>query len=177
MEGTVAVETTMEDNRMRINKNRNRYPYCIVWTPIPMLTWIFPFIGHMGICYSSGVIRDFAGPYYVSEDDMAFGNPTRYLQLNPMKVHRGDWDQSISAASDEYKTRMHNLCCDNCHSHVAMSLNLMEYNGDTNWNMVTLALKTFVFGKYVSVCGFIKTWLPFCLFIGIFITLAIVFKW
>ena len=24
-----------------------------------------------------GVIRDFAGPYYVSEDNMAFGNPTR----------------------------------------------------------------------------------------------------
>lgn len=28
--------------------------------------WLFPFIGHMGICTSSGVIRDFAGPYYVS---------------------------------------------------------------------------------------------------------------
>lgn len=28
--------------------------------------WIFPFIGHMGIGMSSGVIRDFAGPYYVS---------------------------------------------------------------------------------------------------------------
>lgn len=28
--------------------------------------WLFPFIGHMGIAMSSGVIRDFAGPYYVS---------------------------------------------------------------------------------------------------------------
>lgn len=175
-EGTTIDATMSADNHMSINRNRNRYPYCIVWTPIPMLTWFFPFIGHMGICYSSGVIRDFAGPYYVSEDDMAFGNPTRYLQLNPMKVLRGDWDQSISAASDEYKTRMHNLCCDNCHSHVAMALNMMEYNGSTNWNMVTLAFRTFIFGKYVSACGFIKTWLPFCLFIGIVITLASVFK-
>ena len=25
-----------------------------------------PFIGHMGICTSAGVIRDFAGPYFVS---------------------------------------------------------------------------------------------------------------
>ena len=28
--------------------------------------WFIPIIGHMGICTSSGVIRDFAGPYYVS---------------------------------------------------------------------------------------------------------------
>lgn len=28
--------------------------------------WLFPVIGHMGICTSAGVIRDFAGPYYVS---------------------------------------------------------------------------------------------------------------
>ena len=28
--------------------------------------WLFPFIGHMGICTSNGVIRDFAGPYFVS---------------------------------------------------------------------------------------------------------------
>ena len=28
--------------------------------------WLFPFIGHMGIAMSSGVIRDFAGPFYVS---------------------------------------------------------------------------------------------------------------
>ena len=57
--------STNMDNRMMVNVARDRYPYCIVWTPIPMLTWIFPFIGHMGIAYSSGVIRDFAGPYYV----------------------------------------------------------------------------------------------------------------
>jgi len=30
------------------------------------IRWLFPFIGHMGICTTAGVIRDFAGPYYVS---------------------------------------------------------------------------------------------------------------
>ena len=163
----------MDDVRMKINVKRNRYPYCIVWTPIPMLTWMFPFIGHMGISYSSGVIRDFAGPYYVSEDNMAFGNPTRYLQFNPMKVNRGDWDQSISAASDEYKHRMHNLCCDNCHSHVAMSLNFIEYDGISNWNMFRLAARMFIFGKYVNVYGFLKTWLPFLIMVGIIATILV----
>uniref|UniRef100_A0A8C1Y3N4 Transmembrane protein 222a n=1 Tax=Cyprinus carpio TaxID=7962 RepID=A0A8C1Y3N4_CYPCA len=50
----------------KIDKEMSRYPYCIVWTPIPVLTWFLPFIGHMGICTSAGVIRDFAGPYFVS---------------------------------------------------------------------------------------------------------------
>lgn len=26
---------------------------------------------------------------------------------------------------------MHNLCCDNCHSHVARALNIMHYDGST----------------------------------------------
>jgi hypothetical protein len=50
----------------RIDVGRVRYPHCLVWTPIPVLSWLFPFIGHMGIARTDGVIRDFAGPYYVS---------------------------------------------------------------------------------------------------------------
>ncbi|MCJ8750315.1 hypothetical protein PDJAM_G00261640 [Pangasius djambal] len=50
----------------KIDRELSRYPFCIVWTPIPGLTWFLPFIGHMGICTSAGVIRDFAGPYFVS---------------------------------------------------------------------------------------------------------------
>ena len=107
---------------------------------------------------------------------MAFGRPTRYLQLNPMKVSLTDWDQSVSSASDEYKTRMHNLCCDNCHSHVAMALNMMAYDGKTSWNMIILAFKTFIFGKYVSFYGFLKTWLPFVILIGTILVLCVIFR-
>lgn len=24
------------------------FPHCIVWSPIPLVTWFIPFIGHMG---------------------------------------------------------------------------------------------------------------------------------
>lgn len=34
-----------------------RYPYCIVWTAIPPITWFLPFVGHMGIADSNGVNR------------------------------------------------------------------------------------------------------------------------
>jgi len=153
-----------------IDKSRQRYPCCIVWTPIPVLTWLFPIIGHMGIGLSSGVIRDFAGPYYVSEDNMGFGRPTKYWQLTPTNANGGipGWDRAVTEASDIYKGRMHNLFCDNCHSHVAMSLNLMHYNKSTNWNMVKLAILMLVHSKYVNFGGFLKTWIPFFLLTGIF---------
>ena len=66
-----------------IDVANDRYPFCIVWTPIPMITWILPFVGHMGICDSHGVIYDFAGPFFVSRDNMAFGRPVKYWCLHP----------------------------------------------------------------------------------------------
>ncbi|XP_076812783.1 transmembrane protein 222-like isoform X2 [Clavelina lepadiformis] len=132
-----------------VRSDINRFPTCIVWTPLPMITWILPIIGHMGIATTAGVIRDFAGPYFVSEDDMAFGKPTKYWQLNPKNVAYSTWDQAVHEASEEYKHHMHNLCCDNCHSHVALALNIMQYNRATNWNMIKVWFLMLVHGKYV----------------------------
>ncbi|KAJ8373237.1 hypothetical protein AAFF_G00267290 [Aldrovandia affinis] len=160
----------------KIDPNMSRYPYCVVWTPIPVLSWLLPFIGHMGICTSSGVIRDFAGPYFVSEDNMAFGRPTKYWRLDVSKVYGSGsnaWDTAIHNASEEYKHRMHNLCCDNCHSHVAMALNLMRYDNSTSWNMLKLCLMSLIYSKHVSCAGFLKTWLPFLLLIGVILTVAL----
>ncbi len=55
-------------------------------------------------------------------DAMGFGNPTRYLVLDPKKVTGGSekWDDSVAKASTVYKTRMHNLFWDNCHSHTGI---------------------------------------------------------
>ncbi|XP_065651441.1 uncharacterized protein LOC100206117 isoform X2 [Hydra vulgaris] len=158
---------------LTINTKHNRYPYCIVWTPIPVLTWFFPFIGHMGIAYSSGVIRDFSASNYVSEDEFGFGNPTKYLQFNPSKVTKDNWDDAVMSASEEYTHRRHNLYHDNCHSHVAMSLNLMGYNGKTSWNNVNLALQMFAYGKHISAFGFIKSWLPFLIILVIIMAIII----
>lgn len=163
-------------NQAMINYSTHRYPFCIVWTPIPVLSWFFPFIGHMGIAMSNGVIRDFAGPYHVSEDDMGFGWPTRYLQLNPMLVSGGshEWDEAVSKSSVLYGTRMQNFC-DNCHSHVGLALQYMKYRNRTNYNMIYLAAWLFISGKYVGFGGFLKTWLPFfvvvtvCTIVGMYL--------
>ncbi|XP_011255700.1 transmembrane protein 222 [Camponotus floridanus] len=160
---------------LSIYPERQRFPFCIVWTPLPLLTYFLPFIGHMGIATSTGVIRDFAGPYHVSEDNMAFGKPTKYWQLDYTKAKGSiqGWDAGVAEASEIYKTRMHNLCCDNCHSHVATALNLMSYDNSSSWNMVKLAFFMLLHGKYVSVLGFLKTWLPFCIFVTVVLILCL----
>lgn len=121
------------------NVERDKFPYAIVWTPIPCLTWFLPFVGHMvcapisvpivckyinevvdawlqGIADSNGAIHDFAGPYYIGYDDMAFGRPSRYLVLDPKLIQAPtspsipqSWDASIAVGDSVYKKRMHNL--------------------------------------------------------------------
>lgn len=164
-----------EEEGYHINYETDKYPFCIVWTPIPLLTWLFPFIGHMGIALSNGVIRDFAGPYFVSEDNMAFGRPTRYIILDPLKVSGGanEYDEAITKASVVYSSRMHNLCWDNCHSHVGMALSLMNYNDSRRYNMIRMASWMFFCGKYVGIKGFLKTWLPFSILFLIIVSLSI----
>uniref|UniRef100_A0A183C1X1 Probable U2 small nuclear ribonucleoprotein A' n=1 Tax=Globodera pallida TaxID=36090 RepID=A0A183C1X1_GLOPA len=152
---------------MEVGIKQHRFPFCIVWTPIPFISWLFPFIGHLGIATSKGVIRDFAGSNFVSEDDMAFGWPTLYHQLSPGKVNGGAevWDRAVAQASDEYKKRVHNLFCDNCHSHVALALNTMRYGGKSNWNNFRVGADVHLHGKLVGFDGFLRQFLPFFLII------------
>lgn len=177
--GEVDVMMSYRGGFEKNDRMKSRHPYCIVWTPLPIVTWIFPFIGHMGICTSAGVIRDFAGSYFVSEDDMGFGRPTKYWKLDTGKVCGNGpavWDKAVHDASEEYKCRPHNLLFDNCHSHVAMALNLMRYDNSTSWTMLNLCVLSFVHGRYVSCGAFLKTWLPFFMLSGVIVTFILTFN-
>lgn len=70
-----------------IDPSKARFPCCLVWTPLPVVSWLAPFIGHVGICREDGVILDFAGSNFVNVDDFAFGSVGRYLQLDREQVH------------------------------------------------------------------------------------------
>lgn len=37
-----------------IDPKTQRFPHCIVWTPLPPITWLLPFIGHMGLANKQG---------------------------------------------------------------------------------------------------------------------------
>ena len=131
------------------------FSFSILWSPLPLITWIIPFIGHMGIADSRGYSHDFQGPYYVGTNRkavMAFGPTTRYLKMDIGQLTSAErWDEAIQEADRVYCGRMHSactetryrnvccavarishtfllttdICCDNCHSHVCLALNRM----------------------------------------------------
>jgi transmembrane protein 222 len=146
-----------------VSPSRDLYPCCIVWTGLPLITMFLPFVGHMGICDSRGVIYDFAGPYSIGVDQLSFSPPTRYIRLDPslIKSTSHTYDSGIDAANDCFETQMHNIVTNNCHDHVAKALNEMKYNGRTNYNSVNLAIWMFFYGKRVSVGRTLYTFGPF----------------
>ena len=90
---------TVSECMAKEDPNNDRFPFCVVWTGLPLITPLFPFIGHLGICDSKGRVWDFDSPYHVGVcfifsfpfnffvlflffplqvDRMAFERPRRY---------------------------------------------------------------------------------------------------
>lgn len=69
-----------------VDPTKARFPCCVVWTPLPVVSWLAPFIGHVGICKEDGTILDFSGSNLINIDDFAFGSVARYLQLDRDQV-------------------------------------------------------------------------------------------
>ena len=58
------------------------------------------------------------------------------------------WDSCLHESNCIYSGRIHNICCDNCHSHVAVALEKMQYAGLSHWNMIMLGAWVFFCGKF-----------------------------
>ncbi|KAK6924435.1 TMEM222/RTE1, partial [Dillenia turbinata] len=171
---------------MHIDPGRARFPCCVVWTPLPVISWLIPFIGHMGICREDGVILDFAGPNFVCVDNFAFGAVARYIQINKDRccisshwTKREDrqgqeeseravstWDDALLKGTQEYQHRSYNLLTCNCHSFVANNLNRLNFNGG-GWNVVNLAILMFLKGRWVNNTAIVKSYLPFIIALGL----------
>jgi hypothetical protein len=61
-----------------------KFPFCLVWVPLPIVAWLVPFVGHVGICREDGVILDFAGN--INIDNLAFGATAKYVRLDREQV-------------------------------------------------------------------------------------------
>ncbi|KCV68941.1 hypothetical protein H696_04360 [Fonticula alba] len=62
------------------------FRFALVWTPLPLISWLCPVIGHIGIADAHGKISDFAGSQYVSYDNMMLGPPARYVPLSVDRI-------------------------------------------------------------------------------------------
>jgi hypothetical protein len=189
--GTMMEKMKREESEhisMAVDPSKNRFPFCLVWGPLPPLTWLVPFIGHMGIADSSGRIHDFAGPYTISIDDFMVGKATMYLQMNPEDFFSGsgnpveEWDRAISKADGDYRKMMHLLLwyvfivlkmvsqieSNNCHHHASRALCHMGRK-ETAWS---LWFKIMTKGKYAGIGAVVQTW---CGFLVLIVVIGIIF--
>lgn len=141
----------------------DRWPFCIVWTPLPIVTWFIPFIGHTGVANSKGIIYDFSDDYNVSIDNFSFGTPTKYFQFEPRYVPGGAkaWDKAIQETSDYYSKTRHSLCFNNCHQYIAGVLNKIKYDNRNDWDQYEVWRMITFQSSYTGFLGLLRQWWPF----------------
>eukprot|EP01018_Ginkgo_biloba_P020943 Gb_12095 [translate_table: standard] len=166
----------------RVDPKSARFPCCVVWTPLPIVSWLAPFIGHVGICREDGVILDFAGPNFVSVDNFAFGAVARYIQLSTQQCcfppHLSghtcksgykhselgtaiSWDDALQSCTQHFEHRSYNLFTCNCHSFVASCLNRLSYGGSVGWNIINLVALIIFKGQWVNKMAIVRSFSPF----------------
>lgn len=184
-----------------IDPQRDRYPYCLVWGPLPLLTWFFPFIGHLGIGDSQGRVHDFAGPYTIGvdrfmvrvarflplrierdveseheqgKDSASIVEPSRerFCEKNTERILHVSWDEGISRADDVFSQTSHNLITNNCHHHVAVACRNMGLSSYSS--LLSVWWEMMKHGKYVSTGARIGVWAPFVIMWAIIIVLVTV---
>ncbi|KDP34104.1 hypothetical protein JCGZ_07675 [Jatropha curcas] len=174
-----------------IDPNKSKFPCCLVWTPLPVVSWLTPFIGHVGICREDGTILDFAGSSFVNVDDFAFGSVARYLQLDReqccfplnlaghtckhgyMHTEYGTaltWDEALQSSVRLFEHKTYNLFTCNSYSFIANCLNRLCYGRSMDWNMINVAALILFKGYWIDWKSIIRSFLPFTLVLclGIF---------
>ncbi|KAL5559265.1 hypothetical protein UlMin_035476 [Ulmus minor] len=174
-----------------IDSKKAKFPCCLVWTPLPVVSWLAPFIGHVGICREDGAILDFSGSNFINVDNFAFGAVARYLQLDREQCcfppnlaghtcNHGyrhtefgasmTWDDALGSSIRHFEHKSYNLFTCNSHSFVANCLNRLCYDGSMSWNMVSVAVLVLFKGQWVDGFSILKSFLPFVMVVsfGIF---------
>ncbi|OVA08447.1 Protein of unknown function DUF778 [Macleaya cordata] len=176
-----------------VDPKKARFPCCLVWTPLPVVSWLAPFIGHVGICREDGTIFDFAGSNFVNVDDFAYGSVARYVQLDREQCcfppnlsghtcksgykHSENgtamtWDDALRSSMNHFEHKSYNLFTCNCHSYVANCLNRLCYGGTLGWNMINVAILVLFKGRWVDAMAVVRSFFPFTLVICLGITMA-----
>lgn len=151
-----------------IDKENERFPFCIVWSPLPGITTFFPFIGHVGIGDSRGNLYDFQGDFYIGENRMLFGKVVKYLDLRsvfipallsskgsskPIQEQVEQYDLVIHQVTRSFRQHQrYSFIRNNCHNFVACAINAQPQIqlSSKRWSVFQIAWKCMTKGKYVS---------------------------
>ncbi|KAF8388830.1 hypothetical protein HHK36_025510 [Tetracentron sinense] len=190
LKGADDVTNIFSDGRMHpglwpldeVDPKNAKFPCCIVWTPLPVVSWLAPFIGHVGICREDGTVVDFSGSNFVSIDDFAYGVVARYLQLNREQccfppnlsghtckqgyrhMEHGSaitWDDALGLGMHHFEHKSYNLFTCNSHLFVANCMNRFCYGGSLGWNMVNVAALILLKGQWMDSMSIVRSFFPF----------------
>ena len=160
------------EQQLTIIPELKTFPYCIVWTKLPCLSYLCPFVGHTGIASSKGIIHDFSGNYVIRQNNFAFGAPLKYYQLELNEEQKQKWNEAIEESNKKFCRSKYKLFTNNCHHHCAYVLNKIKYKNKDNYGTCTIICLLCCNSKFVS-C---KTWFItyWCMLMVLFILAALI---
>lgn len=140
-------------------------PYALLWSPIPFISTIIPFIGHISVCSSNGTIHDFFSSKYISLNQINYGAPYKYINLDLKESEMIEWDKAIAKADKKYRRKIFSFCGNNSLKYAAFILGSINYNGKSKHSkcdIINLGIRK---SKFFSNCDVIKTYIGFILII------------
>lgn len=148
-------------------------PYAFLWSPIPFISTILPFIGHISVCSSNGTIHDFFSSKYISLNQINYGAPYKYINLELKESEMREWDRAIVKADKKYKRKIFSFCGNNSLKYAAFVLGAINYNGKSKHSKCDIIKLGIRKSKFFSNCDVIKTYIGFVLIIVCIILIII----
>ena len=157
--------------QLAIKPESKLFPYCIVWTQLPCLSYFCPFVGHTGIATSEGIIHEFSGDYAVKQNCLSFGEPLKYYQLKLNEKQRQMWDKTIEESDNKFGSSKYKLFMNNCHHHCGYVLNKIKYKNKDNYGTCKIICLLCCNSKFISCKAWFKTY--WCMSMVLFILVAL----
>lgn len=88
------------------------------------------------------------------------GNLQRIGIDNNTKSVEEMYNRAVRQGACDYGKKMHNLVTNNCHHHVADVLNLLQYDGRTNWSQLRVFGCIWTRGRWVSSSACLSAFTP-----------------
>lgn len=103
----------------------------------------------------------------VTVSSLMGGPAKRVWPLDPQQMSKKEakstretYDAAVAKAACDFGKRMHNFVFQNCHHHVAMVLNEVQYGGRTDWNQTRVFWSIWRRGQWVSRSACLSAFTP-----------------
>ena len=166
-------DINLSDLSSKRSDTPNGKAYCLVWTPIPLISLFLPFYGHTGITSSTGAIYDFGSSRYVSINQLTYGRPYKYIPLLPNENEKKTWDAHLTKIVKRFSKKEYTLCGMNGYKFCSCVLNKIQLHNKNTYNQRDIIKMSSGCKHYVSSYAFVKTYVGIAMIIICFVIILI----